>query len=181
MTLTVTECTSEVSNGNVYPLEVTIPGFDRFTIYIEGECSCECDNSIEIDPVKCVNGELRCDRCYCYNGWQQDICDCPIKPCPMFNGLECGGRGTCDGCGSCLCNKIGSQNGVTNPKIFGDACQCSNFECEANSDGVVDEVSANVIMEYTQVTVAIHQRLESHMVETFVSVLLIIVLTLTIQ
>ena len=136
MTLTLTECTSEVSNGNVYPLEVIIPGFDRFTIYIEGECSCECDNSIEIDPVKCVNGELRCGRCYCYDGWQQDTCDCPIKPCPMFNGLECGGRGTCDGCGSCLCNEIGSpQNGVTNPKLFGDACQCSNFECEANSDG----------------------------------------------
>ena len=136
MTLELTECTSELSNGNTYPLEIIIPGFDRFTIYIEGECSCECDNVIENDQDKCVNGDLRCGRCYCNDGWKEDRCDCPIKPCPMFNGLECGGRGTCDGCGSCICNEIASpQNGVTNPIINGESCECSNFECEANSDG----------------------------------------------
>ena len=41
-------------------------------------------------------------------------------------------------CGECVCNIMdGPMFGVDNPLITGDACECSNFECEQDSDGVV--------------------------------------------
>ena len=139
MTLTLTECVAELQNGGVYPLEVSVPGFDSFIVNIEGSCNCECDSNTLIDMSLCVNGELRCSRCYCDEGWKGDGCDCSTEPCPVgANGQECSGRGTCDGCGGCTCDKPSSpQNGVKNPIIFGSLCECNNYECDTDSNGVV--------------------------------------------
>ena len=139
VTLTLTECVAELQNGGVYPLEVIAPGFDSFIVNIEGSCNCECDSNTLINMSLCVNGELRCGRCYCDDGWKGDRCDCSTEPCPVgANGQECSGRGTCDGCGGCTCNKPSSpQNGVKNPIIFGSLCECNNYECDTDSNGVV--------------------------------------------
>ena len=148
MTLTLSECSKEVTNGQVYPLEITIPGFDRFTIFIEGECNCDCDNDTEIDESRCLYGELNCGKCYCDDGYMGDRCDCSTDPCPSFNGIECGGRGSCDGCGSCICNTIDSpQYGVSNPVIFEDSCQCSNYECETDSNGLACSGRGNCVCD----------------------------------
>ena len=77
-----------------------------FTIYIKGECSCDCDNVNESDETRCLNGDLKCGHCYCFDGWKEDRCDCSTDACPIFNDIECSGRGFCDGCGSCVCNTI---------------------------------------------------------------------------
>ena len=138
MTITLTSCSSDVSGGNVYPLEVTVLGFGRFTVNIQGECECDCDKENTVNESRCVNGDLRCGRCYCDDLWNGSRCDCSRNPCPIFNGRECNGRGRCDGCGSCVCDNIASpQNNINNPIILGDACECSNFECETNSAGLV--------------------------------------------
>ena len=139
VTLSLTECVAELQNGGVYPLEVSVPGFDSFIVNIEGSCNCECDSNTLTNMSLCVNGELRCGRCYCDDGWKGDRCDCSTEPCPVgANGQECSGRGTCDGCGGCTCDKPSSpQNGVKNPIIFGSLCECNNYECDTDSNGVV--------------------------------------------
>ena len=148
ITLTLSECSKEVTNGKMYPLEVAIPGFDRFTIFIEGECNCDCETANEIDESRCLNGELNCGKCDCENGYMGDRCDCSTDLCPSFNGIECGGRGSCDGCGSCICNTIDSpQYSVSNPQIFEDSCQCSNYECETDLNGLACSGRGNCVCD----------------------------------
>ena len=47
------------------------------------------------------------------------------------DNLLCSGRGTCN-C-SCSCNQPSDPNKM----IFGDACECDNFRCPLNGNGLV--------------------------------------------
>ena len=144
VSLTLQQCTDYLKNGNSKQLQFNIPGFGQFTVNVNGICSCDCDNETEYSSSTCSsNGVLTCGLCTCANGWAGNNCSCSTTnnvSCPIGpNGIECSGRGQCGTCGQCICIEPGiiRTQGVLNPRIVGDACECSNFECDADSNGVV--------------------------------------------
>ena len=144
ISLMLQKCTNNFKNGISEQVDFHIPGFGQFKVDIDGICSCECDNETEYNSSTCSsNGDLTCGLCTCANGWAGNNCSCSTinnVSCPIGpNGIECSGRGQCGICGQCICIEPGitRTQGVLNPRIVGNACECSNFECDTDSNGVV--------------------------------------------
>ncbi len=131
ITMELKQCIEEFNDIEI-PVNVRIPGFDSFTVFIEGICSCDCDSKEEeaTNATRCVNGILTCDKCNCNEGWKGKNCECESSiTCKETNGEICSGNGVCEECG-CACDSPESpQYNIINPIIFGDACECTNYKC----------------------------------------------------
>jgi integrin beta 6/protocadherin alpha len=136
ITLVLNECTPNLIQGGTDVIQMDIPGFGRFNMNVNGYCSCQCEQEVMVNSNSCnMNGNETCGLCTCREGWNRSDCSCSTAKCPLGpNGNECSGRGTCE-CGQCTCySPTISVNGIINPQIFGEACECSNFDCTTNSD-----------------------------------------------
>ena len=143
MSVSLRECTQELRDNKSTDIIVTIPGFSQFVIKVSGHCSCECESESTRGSTECSNnGNLTCGLCNCDEGWEGSTCSCSTRQCPVgLNGITCNGRGTCE-CGECHCNNVNSTElsdttGVDNPLIYGSACECSNYECLTDGNGLV--------------------------------------------
>ena len=105
------------------------PAFGTFTLTLDSHCSCDCEQTPQINSLSCSNnGNLTCGQCSCDEGWTGDDCTCSNAPCSTVPSL-CSGRGYCE-CGKCVCNTpIVFPPGIANPMFFGDNCECNNFQC----------------------------------------------------
>ena len=141
ITFTLNSCSKELQNGGTEVIVINVPGFGSFDVHISGHCTCECENNTVSSSPSCNNnGALSCGLCDCYNGWSGPFCGCSTAMCPLGpNGQECSGtsRGECV-CGQCMCKQPTTTTlGVDAPRIEGDACECSNYECDTDSMGFV--------------------------------------------
>lgn len=110
ITVNLTSCSNEFTKESV---TVSIPGFGRFDILIDGHCSCDCEDDVKLNSSVCLNnGNLSCGLCDCIS--------CPIG----LEGLECSGenRGKCF-CGRCTCL----------PGFAGTECECSDSICQPSA------------------------------------------------
>lgn len=137
VSVTLESCTDALRDGGEIPLTVRVPGFGSTIINLRGVCNCDCEEdtseSIPNDEACSSNGTLVCGLCVCNEGRFGTTCQCTeqINPCPVFNGMECAGRGTCDDCNECVCN----QQPGSESFFFGSDCRCDNTSCVNNCGG----------------------------------------------
>nr|XP_033802460.1 integrin beta-6 [Geotrypetes seraphini]XP_033802461.1 integrin beta-6 [Geotrypetes seraphini]XP_033802463.1 integrin beta-6 [Geotrypetes seraphini] len=103
---------------------------DTLEIEIRPECSCTCQNSVDVNSTKCSkgNGSFECGVCLCHPGYIGPHCECSedllsinsCKGAPEHD--SCSGRGDCN-CGQCNCHS--SAYG----RIYGQHCECDDFSC----------------------------------------------------
>uniref|UniRef100_A0A1X7UZW0 Integrin beta n=1 Tax=Amphimedon queenslandica TaxID=400682 RepID=A0A1X7UZW0_AMPQE len=138
ISFTLNSCPEKFQNGKTETITVNVPGFDSFDVEIGGHCACECENAaVPSSPLCSNNGALSCGLCECNSGWSGPSCNCSTSAvCPLGpNNQECSGesRGQCV-CGQCVCKQPTNRvPGVVTPRIEGDACECSNYECDDDS------------------------------------------------
>ena len=141
ISFTLNSCPEKFRNGQTETITVNVPGFGSFDVQIGGHCACECENTtVPSSPLCSNNGAFSCGVCECNSGWSGPSCNCSTAMCPLGpNNQVCSGesRGQCV-CGQCVCKQpTNSVPGVATPRIEGDACECSNYECETDSNGLV--------------------------------------------
>ena len=150
VTVTLNRCPAELQNFGKESIivEVSRSAFGRFTIELEGHCSCECEQNTQVKNPSCSNnGNLTCGQCSCDEGWTGDNCSCSTAMCPLIREQQCSGseRGECM-CASCQCRTFESGQ-----RYFGDNCECVNSRClsagiECNNRGIctcIDGCSCN--------------------------------------
>ena len=135
--VTLTRCPDELRNSGKKNFTIFVrPAFGRFTVEVEGQCSCDCEQNPDINSSSCSgNGNLICGLCDCSEEWSGNDCSCSRAACPTTMRGECGGssRGECV-CGNCSCFQLSVPKGQT---FFGNACQCDNSQClQPNGPGI---------------------------------------------
>uniref|UniRef100_A0A5F9D218 Integrin beta n=1 Tax=Oryctolagus cuniculus TaxID=9986 RepID=A0A5F9D218_RABIT len=103
---------------------------DTLEILISPQCSCDCQQEVEVNSSKCHdgNGSFQCGVCACHPGHMGPRCECgedmlSTDSCREAPGQpSCSGRGDCY-CGQCVCHLSPYGN------IYGPFCQCDNFSC----------------------------------------------------
>ena len=141
ISFTLNSCPEQFQNGKTEKITVNVPGFGSFDVQIGGHCACECENTVvPSSPLCSNNGAFSCGLCECNIGWSGPSCNCSAAMCPLGpNNQVCSGesRGQCV-CGQCVCKQpTNIVPGVATPRIEGDACECSNYECETDLNGLV--------------------------------------------
>lgn len=139
VSVTLTKCPDELRNFKRQTFTAFArPAFGRFTLEVEGHCSCDCEKTTVPNHMACTgNGNLTCGQCTCDEQWSGDDCSCSRASCPSTMSGECSGssRGECE-CAECRCKS--GQNGQ---RFFGDTCQCDNRQCVFQSEGQFAECS----------------------------------------
>ena len=139
VTVTLNRCPPNLQNFGKETITVDVrPAFGSFTLELEGLCSCDCEQTPQINSPSCSNnGNLTCGQCSCDEGWTGDDCSCSTAMCLLINEQQCSGseRGECM-CASCQCRTFPSGQ-----RYFGDNCECVNNRClsggtECNNRGV---------------------------------------------
>lgn len=107
---------------------------DKVEVLISTECDCICEDEVEKEACN-SNGRIECGICRCDPGHVGKNCECVTggktnqeleQSCRKDNGSAvCSGAGECI-CGQCTCN----PNDDPAKKIYGQYCQCDNFNCE---------------------------------------------------
>ncbi|XP_062055910.1 integrin beta-6 isoform X2 [Lepus europaeus] len=103
---------------------------DALEILVSPQCSCDCQQEVEVNSSKCHNGNgsFQCGVCACHPGHMGPRCECgedmlSTDSCREAPGQpSCSGRGDCY-CGQCICHLSPYGN------IYGPFCQCDNFSC----------------------------------------------------
>ncbi|CAI9556210.1 unnamed protein product [Staurois parvus] len=119
---------------------------EKVEVSITTACDCNCRDEIEIEACN-SNGEIICGICSCKKGHVGKNCECVTggktnqeleQSCRKDNSSAvCSGAGECI-CGQCTCN----PNDDPAKKIYGQYCQCDNFNCEMfNSKVCGDQVT----------------------------------------
>ncbi|XP_031749004.1 integrin beta-2 isoform X3 [Xenopus tropicalis] len=127
--VTASKCLQDQSFA-IRPLGFT----DTLTVSVRTLCDCECDETPR--PGDCnSNGTIKCGICSCNEGFVGKNCECVTggktsqeleQSCKKENGSAvCSGAGDCI-CGQCTCH----TNEDTSKKIYGQYCQCDNWNCE---------------------------------------------------
>ncbi|XP_065897548.1 integrin beta-1-A-like [Dysidea avara] len=137
VTVTAATCDAAfVSNGGNF--SINIDGFGSVMVDFQGICECDCTSNAVPNSDDCSgSGTLSCGACQCQAGNFGSKCECDATAamtmsnnCPMGpNEQVCSGidRGNCQ-CDECIC---------TDPRYFGEACECDQFSCETDSNGNV--------------------------------------------
>ncbi|KAM5153290.1 integrin beta-2 [Mantella aurantiaca] len=107
---------------------------DKVEVSITTACDCTCNDEAESDVCN-SNGEIVCGICSCNKGHMGKNCECVTggktsqemeQSCRKDNSSAvCSGVGECL-CGQCICN----PNEDSTKKIYGQYCQCDNFNCD---------------------------------------------------
>jgi len=126
-------------------LEISPVGLsEKVILTMEFICECECEQPAnkEKNSSKCNSkGDYECSICRCLEGknYYGESCDCDASQgnnvkddrlCKMGNSsLICSGRGQCNSCGKCVCQKSNDAF-----KVYGTYCECDNFNCAKYED-----------------------------------------------
>nr|DBA19988.1 TPA: hypothetical protein GDO54_015730 [Pyxicephalus adspersus] len=107
---------------------------DKVEVSITTTCDCDCSDVAEAGACS-SNGRIVCGVCSCNKGHVGKNCECQTggktnqeleQSCRKDNSSAvCSGAGECI-CGQCICNK----NEDPSKSIFGQYCQCDNYNCE---------------------------------------------------
>lgn len=128
--VTAAECIPETS------FVIRALGFsDTVTVQAVPQCACHC-RDVGRDRGLCLNkGSVECGICRCDAGYTGKNCECQTQGrssqelegnCRKDNvSVICSGLGDCI-CGQCVCH----TSDVPGRKIFGQFCECDNFNCE---------------------------------------------------
>ncbi|XP_065216789.1 integrin beta-PS-like [Planococcus citri] len=123
------------TNENVHKFDIRLE-VDKLTVEVQLMCDCNnCSNpghpSYKENSPKCSGkGTLKCGVCECYPGFSGENCGCgdsdvdKIDKCSPKNSTR-----ICSDRGSCKCNKCECRSDKEDEPIFGEFCQCSNFNC----------------------------------------------------
>lgn len=123
------QCLSEPETFNINPLGIK----DTLKITVEGDCECNCGDSMGGTADAHCNGKgtVHCGICRCIEGTEGQFCNCStdqrvqIETCRRDNSSAvCGGRGDCV-CGRCVCHRK-PKSGIT---YHGAVCECDDEGC----------------------------------------------------
>ncbi|XP_056389687.1 integrin beta-2 isoform X2 [Hyla sarda] len=107
---------------------------DTVKVSVITACDCKCEDAFDSKACN-SNGKTVCGICSCNKGYLGKNCECVAgsktsqeldQNCKKENGSAvCSGAGECI-CGQCICN----TNDDPAKKIFGQYCECDNWNCE---------------------------------------------------
>lgn len=128
--VTASECIQEQS------FVIRALGFtDTVTVRVLPQCECRCRDQSQEQGLCRGKGAMECGICRCDPGYIGKNCECQTQGrssqelegrCRKDNSsIVCSGLGDCI-CGQCVCHTSDSPNKV----IFGQYCECDNFNCE---------------------------------------------------
>nr|XP_053629531.1 integrin beta-PS-like isoform X2 [Cherax quadricarinatus] len=122
------------------------------TIDLTMMCDCKCeqpgDQGFIVNADQCSKvGDYKCGVCSCHPGYIGDKCECELsgnevqstdESCKLTNSsLVCSGQGDCI-CGMCVCKTLRKPE-----KIWGDFCECTNYQGCTSPNGILCSNNGN--------------------------------------